>query len=140
MFEVRRGARCSAKCRRVERAASRSEEEDAPEAAADLEPTRAKVPMRNAVGSDVENRPQNDRCEPRAAGGSSRSACRNVEGDDHGHCLAESRSSSCPGQDGIGSGRPQTEIRLGRLSECAGMSLETCARTVRLRRLDQTHG
>ena len=84
MFEVRRGARCSAKCRRVERAASRSEEEDAPEAAADLEPTRAKVPMRNAVGSDVENRPQNDRCEPRAAGGSSRSACRNVEGDDHG--------------------------------------------------------
>jgi hypothetical protein len=57
VLEVGRGARCSAKCRRVERAASRSEEEDAPEAGADLEPTRMKVSVRNAVAGDVENRP-----------------------------------------------------------------------------------
>lgn len=84
VLEVGRGARCSAKCRRVERAASRSEEEDAREAAADLEPTRVKVSVRNAVSGEVENRPHNERCEPRAAGGAGCSSCRNVEGDDHG--------------------------------------------------------
>ena len=84
VLEVGRGARCSAKCRRIERAASRGEEEDAPEAAADLEPTRAKVLVRNAVAGDVENRPQKECCESRAAGGAGRSACRNVEGNDHG--------------------------------------------------------
>ena len=60
MLEVGRGARCSAKCRRVERAASRSEQQDAPQAAADLEPTRVKVSVRNAVAGDVENRPQKE--------------------------------------------------------------------------------
>ena len=84
VLEVGRGARCSAKCRRVERAASRSEQQDAPQAAADLEPTRVKVLVRNAVAGDVENRPQQERGEPRAAGSPGRSACRNVEGNDHG--------------------------------------------------------
>jgi hypothetical protein len=84
VLEVGRGARCSAKCRRVERAASGSEEENAPDAAADLEPTRVKVAVRNAIAGDVENRPQKECCEPRAAGGAGRSACRNVEGNDHG--------------------------------------------------------
>jgi hypothetical protein len=84
VLEVGCGARCSAKCRRIERAASRGEDEDAPEAAADLEPPRAKVLVRNPVAGDVENRPQNECCEPRAAGGAGRSACRNVEGNDHG--------------------------------------------------------
>jgi len=56
VLEVGRGARFSAKSRRVERAASCSEE-DAPEPAADLEPTRMKVSVRNAVAGDVENRP-----------------------------------------------------------------------------------
>ena len=62
VLEVRRGARGSAKCRRVEWPASHSEKEDAPEATADLEPTRVKVPVRNAVAGDVENRPQKERC------------------------------------------------------------------------------
>jgi hypothetical protein len=39
VLEVGGGARCSAECRGVERAASHGEEEDACEAAADLEPT-----------------------------------------------------------------------------------------------------
>ena len=84
VLEVRRGALRSTKCRRIDRAASRSEEEDAREAAADLEPTRVKVSVRNAVSGEVENRPHNERCEPRAAGGAGCSSCRNVEGDDHG--------------------------------------------------------
>ena len=86
MLEVRRGARCSAKCRRIEQASPRGEEEDARETAADLEPTRVEVSVRNAVARDVENRPQKECCEPRAAGGAGRSACRHVEGNDHG-CL-----------------------------------------------------
>ena len=84
VLEVGRGARCSAKCCRVERAASRGEKENAPDAGADLEPTRSKVSVRNAVAGDVENRPQKECCEPGAAGGAGRSARRNVEGDDHG--------------------------------------------------------
>ena len=84
VLEVGRGARCSAKCRRVEQAPSRGEEEDAPEAAADLEPTRVKISVRNAVAGDVENGPQKECCDPRAAGGACRGACRNVKGNNHG--------------------------------------------------------
>jgi hypothetical protein len=84
VLEVRRGARRSAKCRWIERAPPRGEEEDAREAAADLEPTRVEVSVRNAVARDVENRPQKQCCEPRAAGGTGRSACCHVQGDDHG--------------------------------------------------------
>lgn len=84
VLEVGRRARCSTKCRRVERAASRGEEEDAREAAADLEPTRVKVLVRNTVAGDVEHWSQKECCNPRAAGGAGRSACRYVEGNDHG--------------------------------------------------------
>ena len=86
MLEVWRGARRSAKGRRIERASPRGEEEDAREAAADLEPTRREVSVRNAVARDVEDRPNKDCCEPRAAGGTGRSACRHVESNDHS-CL-----------------------------------------------------
>jgi hypothetical protein len=83
VLEVGRGACCSAKCRRVEQAASRSEEEDARESASDLEPTRPEVSVRNAVAGDMEKRSQKESREPRAAGGAGGSACRNVEDDDH---------------------------------------------------------
>jgi hypothetical protein len=86
VLEVRRGARRSAKCRRIERASPRGEEEDARKAAADLEPTRIEVSVRNTVARNVEDRPQKECSEPRAAGGASRCACRHVEGNDHG-CL-----------------------------------------------------
>jgi hypothetical protein len=86
VLEVRCGARRSAKCRRIERASPQGEEEDARQAAADLEPTRAEVSVRNAVARDVENRPQKECCEPRTADGAGRSACRHVEGNDH-DCL-----------------------------------------------------
>ena len=83
VLEVRGGTRRSAERRRIEWASPRGEEKDARDAAADLEPTRVKVLVRNAVTGDVENRPQQECCEPRAAGGPGRSSCRNVEGNDH---------------------------------------------------------
>jgi hypothetical protein len=86
VLEVRCGARGSAECRRIEGASPRGEESDASETAADLEPTRVEVSVRNAVARDVKNRPQKECCEPRAAGGADRSACRHVEGNDHA-CL-----------------------------------------------------
>ena len=83
VLEVRRGARRSAKCCRIERSSPHGEKENAREAAADLEPTRVEVSVRNAIASKMENRPEEQCREPRAAGGTSRSSCRNVEGDDH---------------------------------------------------------
>ena len=56
MLEVGRGARRSAKCCRIERSSPCGEEKDARQTAADLEPTRVKVSVGNAVAGDVENR------------------------------------------------------------------------------------
>ena len=89
MLEVGRGARRSAKRRRIERASPRGEKENASEATPDLEPTRVEVSVRKAVTREVENRPQQQCREPRAAGGASRSACRNVQGNYHG-CVTSS--------------------------------------------------
>jgi hypothetical protein len=86
VLEVRRGARCSSECRRIEWASSRGEKEDARETTADLEPTGVEVSVRKAVTRDVENRAQKESREPRAACGAGRSACRHVEGNYHG-CL-----------------------------------------------------
>ena len=96
VLEVRRGARRSAECRRIERASPRGEEEDARQAAADLEPTRAEVSVRNAIARDVENRPQKECCEPRAAGRPDRSACRHVEGNYHGRLTSRMPAALAP--------------------------------------------
>jgi hypothetical protein len=84
VLEVRRGARCSSECRRIEWAAPRGEKEDGRETTADLEPTRVEVSVRKAVTRDVEDRPQKESREPRAACGAGRSACRHVKGNYHG--------------------------------------------------------
>jgi hypothetical protein len=86
VLQVGGGAGRSAKCRGIEWASPHGEEDDAREAAPDLEPTRAEVSVRDAVARDVQHRPQNERCEPRAAGGPGSSAGRHVEGNDH-RCL-----------------------------------------------------
>ena len=78
VLEVRRGARGSAKCGRIEQSSPHGEQEDASEAAADLEPTRAEVSVRKAVARNVENRPQKESREPRAADCAGRCACRHV--------------------------------------------------------------
>jgi hypothetical protein len=83
VLEVGRGARCSSKCRRIERASPHGEKEDASETAADLKRTRAEVSVRKAVTHDVEHRPQKECCEPRPAGRAGRSACCHVEGNYH---------------------------------------------------------
>ena len=57
VLEVGRGARQSAKCCRIERSSPCSEEKDARQTAADLEPTRVKIPVGNAVAGDVEDWP-----------------------------------------------------------------------------------
>ena len=64
VLQVRRGARCSAKRRRIERTSPRGEKEDARETADDLEPTRVEVSVRNAVACDVKSRSQNEGREP----------------------------------------------------------------------------
>ncbi len=86
MLEVGRGARRSAECCWIKRTSPRGEKEDACDAAADLEPTRVEVSVRNAVARDMENRPQKEGCESRAADRADRSPCRDVEGNYHG-CL-----------------------------------------------------
>jgi hypothetical protein len=57
MFEVGGGARRGAKCRRIEEASPRGQEEEARETAADLDATRPDVLMGKAVASEVEDRP-----------------------------------------------------------------------------------
>jgi hypothetical protein len=84
VLEVRGGARRGAKHRRIERASPRGEEQEARETAADLEATRADVLVRQAVPREVEDRPEEERREPRSAGGAGHGARRHVERDDHG--------------------------------------------------------
>jgi hypothetical protein len=84
VLEVRGGARRGAKRRRIERASPRGEEQEARETAADLEATRVDVLVRQAVAREVEDRPEEERREPRSAGGAGRGARRHVERDDHG--------------------------------------------------------
>jgi len=60
MLEVRGGARGCAERRRIEGASPRREEEDASDAAADLEASGADVLVRHAVAREVENRPEDE--------------------------------------------------------------------------------
>ena len=84
VLEVRRRARHSAKCRRIERSSPCGEEEDSREPAPDLEPTRVEVSVWNPVAHEVQSRPENECYEPRPAGCTGRSACRHVERNYHG--------------------------------------------------------
>ena len=84
VLEVRRGARSRAQRRRIERSAPRGEEDEARQAAADLEPARADVLVREAVARKMEDRAREERREPRPAGGARRGAGGHVECNDHG--------------------------------------------------------
>jgi hypothetical protein len=89
VLEVRGGARRGAKCRWIERASARGQEQEARETAADLELTRPEVLMRQSVTREVEDRPEQERREPRPAGGARRGARRHVQYDDHGCLLSD---------------------------------------------------
>ena len=85
VLEVGGGARRGTERRRIERAAARGEEDEARETAADLEAARADVLVRQAVAREVEDRPQEERREPRPTGGTGRGARRHMKRDDHGY-------------------------------------------------------
>jgi hypothetical protein len=64
VLEVRGGARSRAQRCRIERSAPRGEEDEARQAAADLETARADVLVREAVAGKMEERPREERREP----------------------------------------------------------------------------
>jgi hypothetical protein len=83
MLEVGRGARRGPERRRIERASPHGEQENARDAAADLEATRANVLVWHAVAREVKDGPEEEGRESRPAGGAGGGARRNVERDDH---------------------------------------------------------
>jgi hypothetical protein len=102
VLEVWGGTRCSTKRRRIEQTAPRGEENEACDTGPDLEPSGVEVSVRNAVAREVQNGPEKECCEPRTCGGGGRSACRDVEGDDH-RCLS---SRSVRGRGALHGARP----------------------------------
>jgi hypothetical protein len=83
VLEVGCGARRGAERRRIERATARGEEDEARETAADLEAARADVLVRQPIAREMKDRAEQDRREPRPAGGAGRGARRHVKRDDH---------------------------------------------------------
>jgi hypothetical protein len=84
VLEIRGGA-----CRRterggIERASAHGKEQEASETAADLEPSRMNVLVRQAIAREVEDRPDEQRLEARPADGAQGSARCDVERDNHG--------------------------------------------------------
>ena len=86
VLEVGCGARRGAERRRIERATARGEEDEARETAADLEAARADVLVRQPIAREMKDRTEQDRREPRPAGGAGRGARRHVKRDDHNYC------------------------------------------------------
>jgi hypothetical protein len=84
MLEVRGGTCRCAKRRRVERASPRGEEKDARETGSDLEASRVKVLVRQAIACEVEDWSEEERREPRPARRAGGSARCHVKRDDHG--------------------------------------------------------
>ena len=84
VLEIGGRTRHGAQCRRIEWASPRCQEKDACDAAADLETTRAEVPVRQAVTHEVEDRPQENRRKSRPARGAGGGAGGYMERDDHG--------------------------------------------------------
>ena len=108
VLEVGCGARPGADRRRIERAAACGEEDEARETAADLEAARADVLVRQPIAREMEDRAQQERTEARAAGGTGRSARRDVERDDHNYRPSRSSGRDEPlGEHGRGYCLPQ---------------------------------
>jgi hypothetical protein len=84
VLEIGGGTRRRAKRRRIEWPSPRGEENDACDAAGDLEPTRAEVLVRQAVARQVQDRPQEERRKSRPARRAGGGARGHMESDDHG--------------------------------------------------------
>ena len=83
VLEVGCGARRGAERRRIERATARGEEDEARETAADLEAARADVLVRQPIAREMKDRTEQDRRDPRPAGGAGSGARRHMKRDDH---------------------------------------------------------
>ena len=90
MLEIRRGRCRAAENSRIERAASRCEQRERDETAADLEAEAADVVVRHAVAREVNDRPEQERERPRARECTGRRAGRDVKRDDHNVMIAHS--------------------------------------------------
>jgi len=84
VLKIRGGARRCSESRRIERAAFAGEEDEADEAASDLEAPRADVLVWQSIAGEVEDRPQEDRREPGPARGTGCGARRDMERNNHG--------------------------------------------------------
>jgi hypothetical protein len=84
VLEIGRGARRCSERRRIQRAASAGEEDEAEEAATDLEAARADVLVWQTIACEMEDRSQQDRGEPRPTRGTGCRTRRDVERNNHG--------------------------------------------------------
>jgi hypothetical protein len=84
MLKIRcRAGRCS-ESRRIQRAAPAGEEREAHESATDLEAAGADVLVWHTIAREMEDRPEEDRDEPRPARRSGCGACGDMERNNHG--------------------------------------------------------
>jgi hypothetical protein len=84
MLEVRRGRRDRPDRRRMEGTAHGRQRQHSQHAAADFEPARGDVLVRNPVGREMEHRPKDDRPDTRADDCATCCPRGNVHGNDHG--------------------------------------------------------
>lgn len=83
VLEIWCRARRAAECRRIEHAANAREQGKACKSARDLEATGADVLMWDPVAHEVEDRPDQEREEPRSRSRAGSGAGRHVQRDDH---------------------------------------------------------
>jgi hypothetical protein len=83
MLKIRGGARRCSESRRIQRAACAGEEDEADEAATDLEAARPDVLVWQTIAREVEDRSEEDRREPGPTRGTGCGARRHVERNDH---------------------------------------------------------
>lgn len=83
VLEIRCRARRCSESRRIQRAACAGEEDEAEEAATDLEAARADVLMWQTIASEMKNRSEQNRGEPGAAHGTGCGTRRDMQRNNH---------------------------------------------------------
>jgi hypothetical protein len=83
VLEIRRRARYSPESRRIQQAASAGEEDEADQAATDLEAARTDVLVWQTIAREMQNRPQEDGSKPGPASGTGCGARSNMKRNNH---------------------------------------------------------
>jgi hypothetical protein len=127
VLEVRGRARGCAERRGIERSTPQGEEGETRQTAADLEPTRADVLVRDAVADKMEDRSREERREPRPTGCARRCAGRHVERDDHWPFLSNRLACERPGNGLLAAARgaSSTRCRYSGRGSCHRLMLST---------------